>query len=87
MNGVINLKKWKMIFEKKLLRVIAPLDLAEGLRYTEPVHDYESDDGLDCIYKIIARDQDWVNLTVDGLIIWDRESSCTSNSDEELEHW
>ena len=54
MNGVINLKKRKMIFEKKSLLVIIPLDLAEGLRYTELVHDYESDDDVHCIYKIIA---------------------------------
>jgi len=47
MNGVVNLKKRKMIFEKKLLRVVAPLDLAEGSRYTELVGDYESDDDLD----------------------------------------
>ena len=52
MNRVINLKKWKMIFEKKSLCVIIPLDHVEGSRYIEPVRDYESDDDLDCIYKI-----------------------------------
>jgi len=53
MNGVINLKKWKISFEKKSLRVIVPLDPMEGARYTELVHDYvESDDDLDQIYKI-----------------------------------
>jgi len=57
MNGVINLKKHKMIFENKSLRVIIPLDPAEGSRYTEPVHDYESNDDLDCIYKITAREK------------------------------
>jgi len=46
-----------MIFEKKSLRIIIPLDPVEGPRYTEPVRDYESDDDLDCIYKITARDQ------------------------------
>ncbi len=86
MNDVINLKKWKMIFEKKLLCIIVPLDLVEGLHYTEQVHDYESDDDLDCIYKITTQNQDWVNPTVDGWITWERESSCTSNSHEELEH-
>jgi len=55
-----------MIFEKKPLHVIVPLDPLEGSRYIEPVYDYESDDDLDCIYKIIARDQDWVNPTADG---------------------
>lgn len=87
MNGVINLKKRKMIFEKKWLSIVVPLDLAEGPRYTEPVHDYESDSELDHIYKITEQDQDWVNLTIDGRIAWGREKSCTSDLDEELEHW
>ena len=30
MNGVINLKKCKIIFEKKSLRVVVPLDSAKG---------------------------------------------------------
>ena len=76
-----------MIFEKKSFRIIIPLDPAEGSCYTEPVRDYESDDDLDCISKIKTRDQDWVNPTTDGRITWDRESSCTSDSDEELERW
>ena len=54
MNGVINFKKWKMIFEKKSLRVVIPLDLAEGPCYTEPVCDEGSDDELEYIYKITA---------------------------------
>jgi len=47
MNQVINLKKRKMIFEKKSLRVVIPLDPPEGSRYMEPVRDYESNDDLD----------------------------------------
>ena len=50
MNGVINLKKCKMIFEKKSLRVVVPLDPVEGLRHREPV----CNDDLDYIYKITA---------------------------------
>ena len=42
MNGVINLKKKKMIFEKKSLCVIVPLDPAEGSCYTEQVYDYRA---------------------------------------------
>ena len=38
-NGVINLKKRKMIFEKNSLRVVVPLDPVEGSCYTEPVRD------------------------------------------------
>ena len=66
MNGVINLKNQKMIFEEKSLRVIVTLHPTKGSRYTELVRDYESDDDLDYIYKIIVRDQDWVNPTTDG---------------------
>lgn len=40
MNAIINLKKCNMTFEKKEPRVIVPLDLAEGVQYTEPIWDY-----------------------------------------------
>lgn len=87
MNGVINLKKQKMTFEKKSLYVVVHLDPTEGPCYTEPVCDYESGHDLDQISKIMTRDQDWVNPTTDGRIAWDHKISCTSNSNEELEHW
>ena len=58
MNEVINLKERKMIFERKSLHVVVPLDPVEGSRYIEPMRDYDSDDDLDCIYKIIAWEQD-----------------------------
>lgn len=76
-----------MIFKKKSLRVVVPLDLAEGARYNELVRNDDSDDDLDCIYKITAREQDWVNMTADGRISWECESSCTLDSDEEVERW
>jgi len=37
MNGVINLKKWTMSFERKSLHVIVPLDPTEGPCYTKLV--------------------------------------------------
>ena len=40
MNAIINLNKQSMVFEKNELRVIVLLDPTEGVRYTEPVHDY-----------------------------------------------
>ena len=58
MNVVINLKKRKMIFEKKSLRVVVPLDPVEGSSYTEPVRNDSSNHELDSIYKITAREQD-----------------------------
>lgn len=54
MNGVINLKKQKMIIEKKSLCIIAPIGPTRGSYYTKKVQNYESDDDLDCIYKIIV---------------------------------
>lgn len=47
MNGVINLKKRKMIFEKKSLHEIVPLDRTEGACYTKLVCDEDSYDELD----------------------------------------
>lgn len=58
MNGIINLKRQKMTFEKKSLGVVVPLDPAERERYIEPVRDEESNDELDCIYQMTAQDQD-----------------------------
>jgi len=87
MDEVINLKKHKMILEKKSLRIMVPLDPMEGSCYTEPMCDDESNDDLDYIYKITTREQDWVNPTVDGRISWECESSYTSDSDEEMERW
>ena len=83
MNRVINLKNLKMIFEKKSLRVVVSLDPAEGACYIEPIHDDEIDEDLDHIYKIIAQDQDWVNLTTEGRISWECAEAYNSDSDEE----
>ena len=52
MGGVINLKKWKMIFEKKSLRIVVPLDPVEVVRYIEPMQDDDNDGDLDYIYQI-----------------------------------
>jgi len=41
-----------MIFEKKSLCIIVPLDPVEGLCCTKLVRDYKSNDDLDYIYKI-----------------------------------
>ena len=66
---------------------MVPLDPAEGVCYTEPMCDEENEEELYCIYQIIALDQDQVNPTVNGRISWERDSSRTSNSDEEIERW
>ena len=76
-----------MIFEKRSLHVVVLLDPAEGARYTEPVHDDDNDDDLDCIDKITAQGEDWVNPTADGRISWEHKISYTLDSDEEIERW
>ena len=56
-----------MAFERKALRVVVPLDPAEGAHYTEPVRNFlEDDDDLAQIYKITMRNEDWINPTADG---------------------
>jgi len=87
MNGVINMKKHKMTFEKKSLHVVVPLDPAEVARYTKSVCNNESDDNIDCIYKITVQGEDCVSPTVARRILWEHESSCTLDSDEEIERW
>lgn len=82
MNGMINMKKCKMIFEKKSLCIVVPLDLAKGSHYMEPVCDYDSDNDLDYIYKITTQERDRVNPIGDGQVSWECESSCTSYSDK-----
>lgn len=47
----------------------------------------DSDENFDCIYEITVRVEDWVNPTINGRISWERESSCTSDLDEEIERW
>lgn len=87
-NVVINMNQWNMTFERNVLKVIVPLDHAEGAHNTELVHDFlEDDDGLDWIYKIMAWDKDWIKSIVDGWIMWDKDNSCTLDSDEELKYW
>ena len=65
------------------MRVVVPLDPAEGTGYTEPVHLKEE---LDHIYKIIAKDEDQVNPTDEGMLCWENDSECFSDSDEELDN-
>jgi hypothetical protein len=47
-------------------RVIAPLDPSEGERFVEPTYlDLEE---INQLYKKIARDEDYMDPTVDGIL-------------------
>jgi hypothetical protein len=74
---VFYLKKRRMTFEGNGIKVIAPLDPYEGRRYTKPIreeyHAYE----LEKIYKLTARQHDYINPTTDGNIGWRSESACS----------
>ena len=83
---VINLKNRHMSFEGKGLRVIVPLDPSKGERYTELITD-EDQDVLDHIYNIITKEEDYVNPTIKGIMDWQCDSSCMTDSDEGLENW
>jgi len=85
MKRVINMKKHRMTFVKNSLRIVLPPNPAKGIRYTKPVCNDDSDENLNYIYNIIAHGEDWVNPASDGRIWWELKSSCTSNSDEEIE--
>ena len=52
---VVDLKKRRMNCERDGLRVIAPLDLDEGQRYTEPIREEDHAYELENIYKLTAR--------------------------------
>ena len=84
--AVINLKKRQMTFEGKGLRVIIPLDPSQGERYTEPLRD-EDQDVLEKIYNITAREEDYIEPTPEGMMDWQCDSSCMTNSDDGLENW
>jgi hypothetical protein len=84
---VVDLKKRHMIFERNVLRVIAPLDLDEGPRYTEPIREEDHMYELENIYKLIARQQDYINPTIDGNLRWRSDNACSSDSKEALENW
>lgn len=87
MNGVISSKKRTMIFETKSLCVVVPLDPAKGPRYIEPVHNEESSDESDGIYRMVAQRQEWVKAMEDQRISQGNVESCTTDKDEEDEQW
>lgn len=51
------------------------------------MRDDDSDDDIDCIYKITTREEDWVNPTANGRISWECKKSYNSDSDKEIERW
>jgi hypothetical protein len=66
--AMINLKTIKMAFESCEYKFITPLDPSEGERFVEPTClDLEE---INQLYITIARDEDYVNPTADGILGW-----------------
>ena len=65
---------------------IVPLDPSQGERYTEPVRD-EDKDFLDHIYNMTVKEEDYVDPTTKGIMDWQCDSSCMTDSDDGLENW
>jgi hypothetical protein len=64
---MINLKTRKMNFESGEYRVIAPLDPSKGENFVEATClDLEE---INQLYRTIMRQEDYVNPTVDGVLI------------------
>jgi hypothetical protein len=52
---MVDLKKRRMMFQGDGLKVIAPLDPDEGLKYTDPIREEDRAYELENIYKLTAR--------------------------------
>ena len=76
-----------MTFEKVVLRFIAPLYPDEGQRYTKPIREEDRAYELENIYKLTARQHDYINPMADGNLNWRSDSVCSSDSEEALENW
>jgi hypothetical protein len=75
-----------MMFEGDDLRVISYLDPDEGQRYTEPFREEDRAYELENIYKLIARQQDYINPTTDGNLSWKSDITCSSDSEEAMDN-
>jgi hypothetical protein len=83
---VVDLKKIRMEFEEDGLRFIAPLDHYEDQRYTQPTREEDHAYELENIYKLIARQHDYINPMTDGNLSWRSDSACSSDLKESLDN-
>jgi hypothetical protein len=84
---VVDLKKRRMKFEGDGLRFITPLYPDEGLRYTKPIREEDCTYELENIYKLTARQHDYINPMADGNLSWRSDRTCSLDSEESLENW
>ena len=67
---VIDLKRRQMTFEDTQIRVIAPLDPLQGLRYIEPIQAEEEARNMESLYQMTMNQGDYINPTIEGNISW-----------------
>ena len=77
---IINLKKKTMLFEGNGIWVIGPLNPALGPRYIGLIIAKEEAHNIDDVYQLTTTQCNYVNPTDDGILSWQCESSCVSNS-------
>jgi hypothetical protein len=83
--AIIKLNTRKMAFESGEYRVITPLDTSEGGSFVEPTClDLEE---INQLYRTTTHDEDYVNPTADGILIWWSITSCATDSNTGLENW
>jgi hypothetical protein len=74
---MVDLKKRCMTFEGDGLSFISPLDSDEGMWYIDPIREEDYAYELENMYKLIARQQDYINPTTDGNLSWRSDSTCS----------
>jgi hypothetical protein len=67
---LVDLKKRRVNFEGDGLRVIAALDPDEGKRHRESIREEDYTYALENIYKLTARQHNYINPTADGNLSW-----------------
>jgi hypothetical protein len=57
------------------------MDPDECQRYTEPIREEDRTYELDNIYKLTARQHDYINPTTDGNLSWRSDNAYSSDSE------
>jgi hypothetical protein len=86
--SVIDLKKDTMTFEEDEIKVVEPLDLYVGPRYTETTENNMEGEDLDQLYTVTTGTRkDYINPTTDGSVIWRSIQSADENSKLTFDSW
>jgi hypothetical protein len=79
---VVDLKKARITFEGNGLKVISPLDLDEGHRYTKPIREEDHTYELENIYKLTLGQYDYINYTIDGNTSWRSDAGASQAANQ-----